>query len=245
MTGLPEELARDEALLDALGARRPVDDPLGALLSAWAASCDEPHTVVIPISRARRRRRSAVIGLFSLAVAVTGGSAAAAKDPTIPVLGALFGGLFDHSADTASAAMGSGASSHLGAGEDSGVGGHGGAKATSAADATAMPMVSFPLVGGQTLAVLDLPAWAMTSSSTTSWETTSTAQPTSTRTPGGGRSTSAGPSSTSSPGSGRSTRPVPSATTPTHSPTSRSTPTSRATPTRGGSRTAASSNRGR
>ena len=87
MIGLGDEMARDEALLDALGAREPVDDALGSLLSAWASTCDEPRTVVIPISRGRRRRRGLVIGVFALAVAAAGGSAAAANDPSLPVIG--------------------------------------------------------------------------------------------------------------------------------------------------------------
>lgn len=234
MSAMPEELARDEALLDALGARRPVADPLGAMLSAWAATCDEPSAVVIPISRARRRGRGAVIGLFALAVAVTGGSAAAAKDPTLPVLGALFGGLFDRSGTAASAALTSGSSSQ----RQDGDGLRGGADTATAIPtgeaAVGLPLVGYPQTGQQPWGVIDLPGTAAstpvpletaipghTSTAThTSTPTATPTRPTATSThPTGGGHTGTPTRSATTPGSATHTRPGASATSPTHKPT--------------------------
>lgn len=84
------ELAADDALLDALGARRPADDPLAPLLSAWAGFCDEPTARVVPIGRARgRRRRGVVIGLAIIGISAGGATGAAATGGRVPLFAPL------------------------------------------------------------------------------------------------------------------------------------------------------------
>lgn len=221
MIGLGDEMARDEALLDALGAREPVDDALGSLLSAWASTCDEPRTVVIPISRGRRRRRGLVIGVFALAVAAAGGSAAAANDPSLPVIGVLFGGLFDRSGDEATGAVGPGPRANTGANEGPVVGDATLQPAEAPVDGTiGLPHVGLPEVDArtwfadsQTPYVMELPG--SSESSTTDPTASSTHRPSSTSHP----TSTARPTSTAHPTS--TARP-----TPTTHPTGTSHPTS-------------------